>query len=176
MSDTLRLRCWYEGDKIKVGSKYEYHDVFAYIIHPDDDPEIIDTKDISFPSSIVTHEGWNWFTITYKGLTAQFVVPGYIPIEHPDIEFTVKYIQDKDNLIDFTDKFKETFTIDDIFLISWKRFLKRVNELDKYGMYILTAPKACGLSNEYDQDWSVLCIDKNTLKATIIKTYYKEEE
>ena len=74
------------------------------------------------------------------------------------------------------DKFKEIFTIYDVFLISWKQFLTEVNNLGKYGKYILTAPKLCGLSNEYDQDWNVLCIDKNTLKATIIKTYYKEEE
>ena len=52
---TLRLRCWYEGDKIKVGSKYAYRDVFAYVIYPDKDPEIIDTKYISFSSNIVTH-------------------------------------------------------------------------------------------------------------------------
>ena len=173
---TLRLRCWYEGDKIKVGSKYECHDVFAYVIYPDKDPEIIDTKHISFSSNIVTHEGWNWYTISYKGLTAQLVVPGYIPIEHPDIEFSVKYVKSKNDIVDYTDKFKEIFTVYDVFLISWKQFLTEVNNLGKYGKYILTAPKLCGLSNEYDQDWNVLCIDKNTLKATIIKTYYKEEE
>ena len=182
MSDTMRLRCWYEGDRIIVGSNYEYHDVFVYIIYPDGEIKLLDTKDITFPPRLVEHEGWNWYTISYRinhvTLTSQFVVPGYIPIEHPNRDFCVKRIVDRDTYetIDYTEQFEEVFTTAGMFLISWTQFLKKVNQIGKYGMYILTAPKLSGLSNEYDQIWSVLCINKTTLKATVIKTFYKEED
>lgn len=99
-------------------------------------------------------------------------------IEYPNVDFKVIYIDVKHNFkeIDFTEKFKEKFTVNDTFIISWKQFLVEVNELMLYGLYILTAPKLCGLSNKYCQDWEVLCINKTTLKANIIKTYLKEED
>lgn len=99
-------------------------------------------------------------------------------IEYPNVDFKVIYIDVKHNFkeTDFTEKFKEKFTVNDTFIISWKQFLVEVNELMLYGLYILTAPKLCGLSNKYCQDWEVLCINKNTLKANIVKTYLKEED
>ena len=178
---TLTLRCWYEGVKIKVGSKYEYHDVVAFVVYPNGYAKLIDTKDLIFTSNIVTKDGWNSYTVIYKtnnvNLVGKYMVPGYIPVNHPDIEFSVKYIENRIDYrqVDLTEKFKEALVVDDILLLSWKNFLQKVNELNIYGMYILTAPKCHGLSDEYDQDWSVLCINKNTLKASILKTYYKEE-
>ena len=99
-------------------------------------------------------------------------------IEYPNVDFKVIYVDVKHNFkeTDFTEKFKEKFTVNDTFIISWKQFLVEVNELMLYGLYILTAPKLCGLSNKYDQDWEVLCINKTTLKANIMKTYLKEED
>ena len=179
---TLRLRCWYEGDKIEVGKTYKYENVPTFLVFPNGDLKRLRVLDLEFSNNYVEKEGWNWYTVIYRTsyytLSGIFAVPGYIPIKHPDLDFMVKYIDIQNNYreIDYTEKFRPKFTFDNIFIISWKQFLEEVNELMLYGLYILTAPKLTGLSNKYDQDWEVLCINKNTLKANIIKTYSKEED
>ena len=179
---TLRLRCWYEGVKIKVGSTYAYEDVPTFLVFPNGDLKRLRVLDLEFSSNYVAEEGWNWYTVTYRTgyyvLSGVFAVPGYIPIIYPDVDFMVKYIDIPNNYreIDYTESFRPKFTFDGVFVITWQQFLAEVNELMLYGLYILTAPKLCGLSNKYDQDWEVLCINKTTLKANIMKTYLKEED
>ena len=179
---TLRLRCWYEGAKIEVGNVYAYEDVAVFLVLPNNDLKRLRVSDLEFSSNFVTIEGWNYYTVTYKTdyyvLSGIFAVPGYIPIKYPDVDFMVRYIDIPNNYreIDCTEKFRPKFTFDGVFVISWKQFLAEVNELMLYGLYILTAPKCTGLSNKYDQDWEVLCINKTTLKANIMKTFLKEED
>lgn len=179
---TLRLRCWYEGAKIEVGNTYEYENVPTYLVFPNGDLKRLRVLDLEFSSNYVAEKGWNWYTVTYRTdyyvLSGIFAVPGYIPITYPNVDFMVKYIDIPNNYreIDYTESFRPKFTFDGVFIITWQQFLVEVNELMLYGLYILTAPKFCGLSNKYGQDWEVLCINKTTLKANIMKTYLKEED
>lgn len=180
--EDFRLRAWYEGPPIEVGKKYEYDDVRVFFIWKNGDQRLLKYTDLSFSGALVEKEGDNWYTVTYHHdkyvFKQSYPVPGYIPKVYPDVDFRVIYVDVKHNFeeTDYTEKFREKFTVDDTFIISWKQFLVEVNELMLYGLYILTAPKLCGLSNKYDQDWEVLCINKTTLKANIMKTYLKEED
>ena len=70
--------------------------------------------------------------------------------------------------------FKNKMTIYGVLVIDWSHFLEIVNSINKYGLYIVTVPKLSGLSSRYAMDWEVLCINKNTIKATT-KKIYKEE-
>ena len=175
----LHINAWYEGFDVEVGHQFEKDNVVIMLITPNGDQKRLDYTKVQFSNTIVEKEGWNWYTITYhneyKTYKQNFAVKGYIPIKYPDLDFKVKYIDKNNQEIDYTEKFKEQFTFDDVLVISWDKFLVEVNELMLYGLYILTAPKLTGLSNEYDQDWEVLCMNKTTLKANIIKTYFKED-
>ena len=91
------------------------------------------------------------------------------------------YIQDRtsdreEDQMDVTEEFKEELTFDGYLLIDWNQFLRVVNLSGRYGLYIVTVPKLSGMSNQYDMDWEVLCINDTTLKATIKKIYNKEEQ
>lgn len=180
--NTIYLRCWYEGAKIKVGNHYEYKDVIVLVTYPNGDWKELNTYDVIFEDNIVHKKGWNWYKVRYKNsevdLTGWYAVEGIIENEYPETKFMVRYIdiRNDNREIDYTSAFENKFTIDDIFIISWKKFLEVVNELRLYGLYILTAPKLCGLSNRFDEDWSVLCINNKTLKANITKTYKEEEQ
>ena len=175
----LHINAWYEGFDVEVGHQFEKDNVVIMLITPNGDQKRLDYTKVQFSNTVVEKEGWNWYTITYhneyKTYKQNFAVKGYIPIKYPDLDFKVKYIDKNNQEIDYTEKFKEQFTFDDVLVISWDKFLVEVNELMLYGLYILTAPKLTGLSNEYDQDWEVLCMNKTTLKANIIKTYFKED-
>ena len=179
-NDDIHINAWYEGLDVQVGKSFVLDDVVIMLIIPNGDQKRLKYTQVQFSNTIVEKEGWNWYTITYHNqyqtYTQEFAVKGYIPIEYPDLEFKVLYIDKNNHEIDYTEKFREKFTVNDTFIISWKQFLVEVNELMLYGLYILTAPKLCGLSNKYDQDWEVLCINKTTLKASIMKTYLKEED
>ena len=179
-NDDIHINAWYEGLDVQVGKSFVLDDVVIMLIIPNGDQKRLKYTQVQFSNTIVEKEGWNWYTITYHNqyqtYTQEFAVKGYIPIKYPDLEFKVLYIDKNNHEIDYTEKFREKFTVNDTFIISWKQFLVEVNELMLYGLYILTAPKLCGLSNKYDQDWEVLCINKTTLKANIMKTYLKEED
>ena len=179
-NDDIHINAWYEGLDVQVGKSFALDDVVIMLIIPNGDQKRLKYTQVQFSNTIVEKEGWNWYTITYHNeyqtYTQKFAVKGYIPIEYPNLEFKVLYIDKNNQEIDYTEKFREKFIVDDTFIISWKQFLVEVNELMLYGLYILTAPKLCGLSNKYDQDWEVLCINKTTLKANIMKTYLKEED
>lgn len=176
----LHINVWYEGFDVKVGHQFDKDNVVIMLIIPNGDQKRLKYTEVEFSNTIVEKEGWNWYTITYhseyKTYRQQFPVKGYIPIEYPNLKFNVVYIDENKQEIDFTEKFKEKFMLDGVLIISWSKFLVEVNELMLYGLYILTAPKLSGLSNRYDQKWEVLCINKNTIKATVIKTYFKEED
>ena len=137
--------------------------------------------DVIFSDQVVHINGWNFYTVYYKTdliiLKQWYAVPGYIPIVYKKHDFKVIYVDVKNNFeeTDYTEEFKEKFTYMNFFCINWKRFLDKVNELQKYGLYIMTAPKLCGLSNRWDQDWDVLCLTDHTLKANIVYTYLEEE-
>jgi len=176
----LQLNVWYEGDKIEVGSSYNPNDLVIYLVYPDEPDKIrITYKDITLSSRQIIKEGWNWFTATYnygfKQVKQWFPIFGFIEKQYIDLDFKVIYI-DKitKQETDYTDAFKQVMIIEDILFISWELFLTKVKELAIYGLYIMTAPKHKGLSNQHDTDWEVLCIDDTTLKATI-KYVYKEE-
>lgn len=179
-NNDIHINVWYEGLDVQVGKSFELDNVVIMLIIPNGDQKRLKYTQVQFSNTIVEKEGWNWYTITYHNeyqtYIQEFAVKGYIPIEYPNLEFKVLYIDKNNHETDYTEKFREKFTVDDIFIISWKQFLVEVNELMLYGLYILTAPKLCGLSNKYDQDWEVLCINKTTLKANIMKTYLKEED
>jgi hypothetical protein len=109
-----------------------------------------------------------------------FCVEGYIPKDYVDLDFKVLYIKDpksdrEEDQLNLTEEFRKGIAIGDTLVISWEQFLKVVNKSKRYGLYVVTVPKLCGLSNRYDMDWAVLCINKNTIKATIKKVYNKEE-
>jgi len=177
----LQLNVWYEGDKIEVGSSYSPENLAIYLVYPEEPDKIrITYKECTISSYEVTKEGWNWFTATYnyelKKVKQWFPVLGIVSKQYINLDFKVLYIDEiTKQETDYTDTFKLAMTIQDTLFISWEIFLAKVNELALYGLYILTAPRGKGLSNQHDTDWEVLCIDDTTLKASI-KHFYKEED
>ena len=171
----LHINAWYEGFDIQINNSYSVSDVVVMLIIPNGDQKRLNVIDLQFSNTLVEKEGWNWYTVTYqnnfKTYKQKFAVKGYIPNYSPDLDFKVVYIDENNQEIDYTDKFKEAFNLEGNMIITWKNFLIEVNELMLYGLYRLTAPKRTGLSNKYDQEWEVLCIDKNTLRSHVLKTY-----
>lgn len=178
MTSTLQLNVWYEGAKIEVGKSYNPNDIIIYLICPNKDLKRIPWEQCSVNSYKVTKEGLNWYTITYETnsikLTQQFFVEGVIYKDYMDLNFKVLYVSNETQE-DLTDEFKSKLTVHGHFSIGWNHFLNIVNDIKKYGLYIVTVPKATGLVNQYDTEWEVLCTNKTTLKASIKKIYNKEE-
>ena len=181
----IRLNVWYEGAKIEVGKSYDPNDVIVYLVYPNGDRRRISWKYCEIDSYLITKEGLNWFTITYTveftQVTQKFAVEGIVYKDYIDLDFKVLYITDlnseqEENQENLTDIFKSELTFENQLFIDWTQFLKVVNSFEKYGLYVVTVPKMSGLSNRYDMDWEVLCIDKTTLKANIKKIYNEEEE
>lgn len=180
--EILRLRCWYEGAKIKVGNRFRREDVFAYTVDDRHHVTVLSQYDLIFvDDQVIEKEGWNFYRIRAKesGITGVYAVPGYIPLYKEDKRpFQVLYIDVDNNYAehDYTSIFREAMSMDGVLYLSWEVFQEVVEKYKLYGLYILTAPRAQGLSNKYDEDWEVLCLQKHTLKATVIKTYYEEDE
>lgn len=173
-SPTLKLRAWYEGYNIEVGKKYDRENVILILEYKNGNTIRLKPKQVTFSSTLVSKEGWNWFTVTYTTnyitLTRQFPVLGIIHKTHVDLDFKVLYISN-DEEIDMTKEFQELMMIDGMLYISWYLFSDYVNETRRYGLYKMTVPKLCGCSNEYCTEWAVLCLKATTLKATITKIY-----
>lgn len=182
---SLRLNVWYEGDKIEVGKSYDPDNVVVYLVYPDGERKRIPWRHCNIDSYLVTEEGWNWYTITYNveytQIKQEFPVEGIILKDYIDLDFKVLYIidrtsdreEDQENL---TATFEERFMFGENILIDWNQFLIIASHIGKYGKYIVTVPKLSGLSNRYDMDWEVLCINDTTIKATIKKIYKEEEQ
>lgn len=184
IDNSLRLNVWYEGDKIEVGKTYDPNYLAIFLVMPDGERKRMSYKECEISSYMVIKEGWNWYTATYivefKKITQYFAVEGIIRKQYIDLDFKVLYITNKESILeenqeDMTETFTTELAVDDIIIIDWDQFLRVVNSIEKYGLYIVTVPKLSGLSNQYDMDWEVLCIDETTLKATI-KHIYKEEK
>lgn len=175
------LNVWYEGLPVKVGDEYNLNNVFIYLITKYADGREnripLDYKKVSFNSRIIYKEGWNFFTVSYTikyiTITQTLAVKGYIPFEHEEVKFKVVYIDKEHNNeeVDYTKDFYNGIIIDGHLCITWNAVLNVIINLNKYGEYILTAPKKTGLSNEYATDWFIRCYDKHRLKATIQKIY-----
>lgn len=176
---SLQLNVWYEGDKIEVGNSYSPDNVIIYLVYPDGERRRISWRHCQIDSYLVSEEGWNWYTVTYttefQQIKQEFPIEGIIYKDYVDLDFKVLYIIDKENQEDLTDIFTKELEQDECFLFDWKIFLETVNKISKYGLYIVTVPKAIGLSNKYDMDWEVLCINETTLKADIKKIYNEED-
>lgn len=178
--DSIHLNVWYEGAKIEVGKNYDPDNVVVYLVYPDGRRRRISWRNCEIDSYLVTKEGLNWFTITYTveftKTTQQFPVEGVIYKDYIDLDFKVLYIAKEEQQEDLTDMFQSKLTFAGQLFVDWNQFLKIVNDLQKYGLYIVTVPKLSGLSDRYDMDWKVLCINKTTLKANIKKIYNEEEK
>lgn len=183
--NSLRLNVWYEGDKIEVGKSYNPENVIVYLVYPDGERIRIPWNYCQIDSYLVTNEGWNWYTITYmyefEQIKQEFAVEGIIYKEYIDLDFKVLYITDRtnekeENQLDLTEEFKNQLMFGDELIIDWNQFLMVADYFQKYGLYIVTVPKLSGLSNKYDMDWEVLCINKTTIKANIKKIYNEEEQ
>ena len=176
--NSLRLNVWYEGAKIEVGKSYDVNDVVIYLIYPNGKKTRIGHEKCQISSFEVKELGWNWYTINYsegyEKAKQEFAVPGVILKDYIDLEFKVLYI-DKEEIIDMTEDFEKHLRFENILSVTWTQFLIKVNELQKYGLYRVIVPKLSGLSDKYDMEWEVLCINETTLKASI-KTIYNEEE
>ena len=182
INDSSHLKAWYEGPPIEVTNEYDLNKVIIYLFSENNNWIRIshENSHITFNDScIVFKEGDNWYTVTYKTdsgkiYTAKYPVKGYVPKKYIDVELEVVYIDISGGETDYTPEFTKAFTFDGVLLVSWKQFLNVVNELKRYGLYRAEIPKGCGLSNQYDCQWHVVCKDKNTLKATITKVYNEE--
>jgi len=177
---SLRLNVWYEGAKIEVGKSYDEEDVVIYVIYPDGKRIRVGHEKCQISSIFVTEIGWNWYTVIYsegqETATQEFAVPGVILKDYIDLSFTVTYIdKETGEEIDMTKEFEDYLRLENTLLMSWSQFLSKVNNLQKYGLYRVIVPKLSGLSDKYDMEWEVLCINETTLKANI-RTIYNEEE
>lgn len=182
--NTLRLKIWYEGAKIRVGNLFNPEDLVIYLVYPNGKTKRITWYECQINSFLITQEGFNWFTATYitefLKITQMFPVEGIIPKDYIDLDFKVLYVQDptsdrENDQLNLTEEFKEGMSIDGVLLVDWEQFLKTANKSRRYGLYTVTVPKLSGMSDRYDMDWNVLCINKNTIKATIKKVYNEEE-
>jgi hypothetical protein len=183
--ETLRLRCWYESVKIEIGNQFNQHHVIVYMIDENGIVLRVDNQDIEFIDETVIHEeGWNFYRLRLKNpkfshIIGTYAVPGYKPLDLAEsLVFKAVYIDARNNFreIDYTKHFTRHLAYEDVFYVGWDSVLNAINELGLYGTYILTVPKESGLSNKYDQDWEVLCIDKHAVQANILKTYKEENE
>lgn len=180
--ETIWLNAWYEGLPIEVGNAYDPNNVVVFLVYPSGHRIKLNWRDCVINSYDVTEEGWNWFTITYtiefKKIKQQFPVKGIIYKNYVDLDFKVLYISNRYNnqTEDLTEVFEDYMKFEDVMVVDWSHFLTAVNALQKYGTYIVTVPKLSGLSNQYDTEWTVLCINETTLKAHISKIYNEEEE
>ena len=176
---TLSINVWYEGPKIEVGKTYDPNDIVIYIIYSNGKQKRIPWEYCQISSYLVTKEGLNWFTVTYnhekERITQKFPVEGIIYKDYIDLNFRVLYIKNETEE-DLTQEFENRLKIHNEFVLDWNQFLNVVNHLQKHGLYIVTVPKLSGLSNKYDMDWEVLCINETTLKANIKKIYNEEEQ
>ena len=181
---SFRLNVWYEGDKIEVGKTYSVHDVVIYLITPDKKRKRLRWDQVHFDSTLVTKIGINIYTVTYMveyvKITQYFTVEGY-ENKFTNLAFQVFYVIDKtsdktENQLNVTKEFEEELIFEDILYVTWERFLKVVNEKERYGLYIVSIPRLSGMSTKYDMDWEVLCLTKTTLKAKIKKIYLKEDD
>lgn len=179
--DKFRIIAWYEGFPIKIVGQYDPNEVIIYLLPENQDWIRTNYKNphITIDSYTVSEEGDTWYTVTYRndnGRTYKdkYPVQGYVPKKYVDLELLVVYIEDDGTETDYTPQFLEAFTFDGILLVSWKQFLKTANELQRHGMYRAIIPKGCGLSNQYDCQWHVICKDTKTLKATITKIFNEE--
>lgn len=180
ITTSLRLNVWYEGVKIKVGNTYSPDDLVIYLIDADGKRKKISWQHCSISSYLVEEEGYNWFTVSYTNeyatITQEFPVEGIIYKDFVDLEFKVLYSKDRDSEPeDLTARFRQILEMDGMVIIDWSNFLAAVNKIERYGIYTVTVPKLSGLSNQYDMDWEVLCINDVTLKANIQKIYNEEE-
>lgn len=182
--ETIRLRCWYEGAKIEVGERFSRDNVFAYVVDEDSRVRALSQYDLVFVDDLIIYQdGWNFYRIRVKDsekrIEGTYAVPGFLPLYKTEKRpFKVIYVDIENDYqeIDCTKRFQDAMTMEDVLYINWDVFQEVVDDTTRYGLYILTAPRSCGLSNKYDEDWEVLCLHKHTLKANIIKTYHKEEE
>lgn len=183
--ETLRLRCWYESVKIEVGNEFNRQHVVVYMIDENGIVLRVNTQDIEFiDDTVINEDGWNFYRLRLKNpkfrhIIGTYAVPGYAPLElAEDLEFKAVYVDHRNNFreVDYTEHFTQYLSYEDILFIGWDAVLSAINELGLYGTYILTVPKKIGLSNKYDQDWEVLCIDRNAVQANILKTYKEENE
>ena len=181
---SFRLNVWYEGDRIEVGKTYSVHDVVIYLITPDNKRKRLNWNECHFDSTLVTKVGINIFTLTYMvgyvKVQQYFAVEGY-ENKFTNLPFQVFYVIDKtsdkkDNQLDVTEEFEEELIFEDILYVTWERFLKVVNEKERYGLYLVSIPRLSGMSTKYDMDWEVLCLTETTLKANIKKIYLKEDD
>lgn len=177
--DSIHLNVWYEGAKIEVGKTYDPDNVIVYLVYPNGERRRISWRNCVIDSYLVTKEGLNWFTITYTveftKVTQQFPVEGIIYKDYIDLDFKVLRITKEETQENLTDIFQSELTFAGQLFVDWNQFLRIVNDIQKHGLYIVTVPKLSGLSDKYDMDWEVLCINKTTLKANIKKIYNEEE-
>ena len=107
----MHINVWYEGLDVKVGEQFEKDNVVIMLILPNGDEERIDCKNAQFLNTVVEKEGINWYTvicyINHTIYQRKFSVNGYIPVEHPDLDFSVYYIDKHNQKIDYTEKFKD---------------------------------------------------------------------
>ncbi len=180
--ETLRLRCWYEGDKIKVGNRFDRNDVNVYAVDERQHVTRLNQYELVFVGdTIIENNGWNFFEVKTKDTTNKmagiYAVPGYLPLyKVPERAFKVVYVNDDYTEIDCTPIFQKAMSLDDYLYVDWNVFQEVVVDTTRYGLYIVTVPRMSGLSNKYDEDWEVLCLHKHSIKANVIKTYYEEDE
>jgi hypothetical protein len=177
---------WYEDFPIQTIGEYNPEKVVIYLF-----PEVGDWirvpytyPGISINSIRVDKEGETWYTVTYKPtgkdedeLSDIYPVVGFVKKEFIDLDFLVVYInKETREETDYTEFFKDMFTLDDELRIGWNGFLRVVNDLQVYGMYRMIAPKASGLDNRFDTEWHVFCPHERALKATITKIFRDQKE
>ena len=179
MTSSFQLNVWYEGAKIEVGKYYNPSDLAICLTHPNKNTKIISYEECIIDSYKITQEGLNWYNLTYRTNDEEFIqeffVEGIVYDKYIDLEFKVLYVKNGVEE-DLTEDFGSELISYGHLYVDWNRFLKKVNDLKKYGLYIVTVPKLTGLSNQYDMDWEVICTDSKTLKASMKKIYNEEEK
>ena len=78
----------YKGKPVKTGEDYNKDDVVITVVYSDSSTKVISSKEWTANSTLVANAGENKFTATYSGLTAEFVVTGYLEVSGLKAKYT----------------------------------------------------------------------------------------
>ena len=179
------IDAWYEGEPVKVGDKFVPDNFRIYLYRSDGLRELIPLNHCNLvPDDYTIHNvGINWYTVIYRAntytLKDKVAIIGYEEIERSDEDFNMFYFdQGLRTYIEVTTIFSEVCKISDRRYFNWAKILRKIKELEMYGVYKLYAPVLTGLSTLWDTEWMVYCDSLKGIRAELVKNYIapKKEE
>ena len=182
LPDIGRLDAWYEGVHVRVGEQIVPEDFRIWFLHEGlRDLIPFNQCQISPQNFTITHEGVNWYTVSFKvdswTIQDKVAIIGYTENEYVKKDFELLYYDPNLHSVrDVTEIFDEACTVAEHRYFNWNKILDRITEKIMYGKYKLHAPVLTGLSTRYDTEWLITCEYKKALNAQLYKIFDEKEE